>query len=216
MGFADGGVLTKGMMAGRSLTSLQQLKGKAFGVLGEAQYALENLHYQQIRNLKVDRTVEAPRGYFGYKYRDKLWTKPDGKTFGEFLERAVTYYMLNVSEATMKSIDGVDLSYLRFNFEKHFGRKITKYEKEAGEVIKDFFETSKETQDLIKQYISVRILSAPAELVLYVLIGLYIGLQKTFVSGLLVTFFSITNISKNLDTMLIFPYFLLSNISFLQ
>ena len=140
MGFADGGVLTKGMMAGRSLTSLQQLKGKAFGVLGEAQYALENLHYQQIRNLKVDRTVEAPRGYFGYKYRDKLWTKPDGKTFGEFLERAVTYYMLNVSEATMKSIDGVDLSYLRFDFEKHFGRKITKYEKEASEVIKDFFE----------------------------------------------------------------------------
>ena len=48
--------------------------------------------------------------------------------------------MLNVSEATMKSIDGVDLSYLRFDFEKHFGRKITKYEKEAGEVIKDFFE----------------------------------------------------------------------------
>ena len=92
MGFADGGVLTKGMMAGRSLTSLQQLE-KAFGVLGEAQYALENLHYQQIRNLKVDRTVEAPRGYFGYKYRDKLWTKPDGKAFGEFLEEAVILYV---------------------------------------------------------------------------------------------------------------------------
>ncbi len=61
-------------------------------------------------------------------------------------------------------------------------------------LIKDFFETSKETQDLIKQYISVRVLSAPAELVLYVLIGLYIGLQRTFISGLLVTFFSITNI----------------------
>ena len=58
----------------------------------------------------------------------------------------------------------------------------------------NFFETSEETQLLIKKYISVRILSAPAELIIYVLIGLYLGLQRTFTSSLLVTFFSITNI----------------------
>ena len=61
-------------------------------------------------------------------------------------------------------------------------------------LIKDFFETSDETQILIKKYISIRILSAPAELIMYVLIGLYLGLQRTFTSSFLITFFSITNI----------------------
>ena len=61
-------------------------------------------------------------------------------------------------------------------------------------LINDFFETSDETQILIKKYISIRILSAPAELVMYVLIGLYLGLQRTLISSFLVTFFSITNI----------------------
>ena len=60
--------------------------------------------------------------------------------------------------------------------------------------INNFFETSEETRILIKRYISIRILSAPAELTMYVLIGLYLGLQKTFISSLLVTFFSLTNI----------------------
>ncbi len=61
-------------------------------------------------------------------------------------------------------------------------------------LIKTFFETSEDTQNLIRKYIFIRILSAPAELVMYVLIGLYLGLQKTFTSSLIVTFFSITNI----------------------
>ena len=61
-------------------------------------------------------------------------------------------------------------------------------------LINDFFETSEETQMLIKKYISIRILSAPAELVMYVLIGLYLGLQRTFTSSFLITFFSIANI----------------------
>ncbi len=61
-------------------------------------------------------------------------------------------------------------------------------------LIKHFFQTSEETHLLIKKYISVRILSAPAELIIYVLVGLYLGLQKTFTSSLIVTFFSITNI----------------------
>ena len=60
--------------------------------------------------------------------------------------------------------------------------------------VKYFFNTSEETQVLIKKYISVRILSAPAELIIYVLIGLYLGLQRTLTSSLIVTFFSITNI----------------------
>ena len=61
-------------------------------------------------------------------------------------------------------------------------------------IIGNLFETSNETQLLIKKYISVRILSAPAELTIYVLIGLYLGLQRTLTSSLLVTLFSITNI----------------------
>ena len=60
--------------------------------------------------------------------------------------------------------------------------------------INNFFETSEETKLLIKKYISVRILSAPAELIIYVLIGLHLGLQRTFTSSMLITFFSITNI----------------------
>ena len=60
--------------------------------------------------------------------------------------------------------------------------------------IRNFFTTSEETQDLIRKYIYIRILSAPAELIMYVLIGFYLGLQRTFTSSLLVTFFSISNI----------------------
>ncbi len=61
-------------------------------------------------------------------------------------------------------------------------------------LIERYFSTSSETQTLIANYISVRILSAPAELIIYVLIGLFIGLQRTKISSLLVIFFSITNI----------------------
>ncbi len=61
-------------------------------------------------------------------------------------------------------------------------------------LIKYFFKTSNELQYLIDQYISVRVFSAPAELTLYVLIGLYLGIQKTNISSLLIVFFCITNI----------------------
>lgn len=60
--------------------------------------------------------------------------------------------------------------------------------------IRDFFTTSEETQNLIRKYIYIRILSAPAELIMYVLVGFYLGLQRTFTSSLLVTLFCITNI----------------------
>jgi len=61
-------------------------------------------------------------------------------------------------------------------------------------LIKYFFNTSDETQSLVKKYISIRIFSAPAELIIYILAGLYLGLQKTNISSLLTIFFSVTNI----------------------
>ena len=60
--------------------------------------------------------------------------------------------------------------------------------------IEHFFKISQDTQSLINEYISIRILSAPAELILYVLIGLYLGLQKTKTASLGVSIFCIGNI----------------------
>jgi MATE family multidrug resistance protein len=60
--------------------------------------------------------------------------------------------------------------------------------------IKYFFVTSPETFTLIKEYISIRLFSAPAELIIYVLIGFYLGLQKTLISSILIITFSILNI----------------------
>ena len=60
--------------------------------------------------------------------------------------------------------------------------------------IEHFFRTSEETHGLINRYISIRILSAPAELMIYVLVGLYLGLQKTIISSLMISIFSVGNI----------------------
>ena len=46
---------------------------------------------------------------------------------------------------------------------------------------------------LIDEYISVRVFSAPAELTIYVLAGLYFGLQKTHISSLLISLFCLGN-----------------------
>ena len=51
------------------------------------------------------------------------------------------------------------------------------------ELIETFFSTSFETQELINTYISVRVLSIPAELTIYILIGFYLGIQKTNISS---------------------------------
>ena len=59
---------------------------------------------------------------------------------------------------------------------------------------KSFFSTSGETQDLINTYLSVRVLSVPAELVIYILIGFYLGIQKTTISSLLIITLSALNI----------------------
>ena len=57
-----------------------------------------------------------------------------------------------------------------------------------------FFSPKGFTKSLINDYISIRVFSAPAELIIYVLVGFYLGLQKTKTSSLLVIFFSISNI----------------------
>ena len=59
--------------------------------------------------------------------------------------------------------------------------------------IKYFFKISEETYNLIQIYVSIRIWSAPAELIIYVLVGLYLGLQKTNISSLMISIFCIGN-----------------------
>ena len=60
--------------------------------------------------------------------------------------------------------------------------------------IQHFFNTSLETQNLINTYLNVRVFSVPAELVIYILVGFYLGLQKTKTSSLMIVTFSILNI----------------------
>ena len=61
-------------------------------------------------------------------------------------------------------------------------------------LIEHFFKTSSETQILIEKYISIRVISAPAELISYVIVGYFLGLQKTYISSLFVSIFCIGNI----------------------
>ena len=61
-------------------------------------------------------------------------------------------------------------------------------------LIKNYFSTSPETYDLINIYLSVRVFSAPAELVTYILVGFYLAIQKTKISSLLIVTLSILNI----------------------
>ncbi len=60
--------------------------------------------------------------------------------------------------------------------------------------IHHFFDTSQETQILINTYINVRIFSVPAELSIYILVGFYLGIQKTKISSLLIVVLSVLNI----------------------
>ena len=59
---------------------------------------------------------------------------------------------------------------------------------------KFYFSTSTETQELVNIYLSVRILSIPAELILYILVGFYLGIQKTKISSLLIITSCLLNI----------------------
>ena len=56
------------------------------------------------------------------------------------------------------------------------------------------FSPSLETSILIEKYVSIRIFSIPAELIIYVIIGFFLGIQKTFFSSSVVIFFCIMNI----------------------
>jgi len=61
-------------------------------------------------------------------------------------------------------------------------------------VIIYFFKPSIETEILINTYLSVRIFSIPAELILYILVGFYLGIQKTKISSILIVVLSVLNI----------------------
>ena len=70
--------------------------------------------------------------------------------------------------------------------------------------IGNFFKTSLETQALINTYLNVRVFSVPAELAIYILVGFYLGIQKTKISSLLIVTLSILNIV--LSTILVLSY----------
>jgi MATE family multidrug resistance protein len=56
------------------------------------------------------------------------------------------------------------------------------------------FDLSTDTKKYFKEYFELRIYSSFGELIIYIITGLFIGLQKTKISSLAVGFFSITNI----------------------
>ncbi len=57
-----------------------------------------------------------------------------------------------------------------------------------------YFVSSIETNELIETYISVRVISIPAELTIYILVGLFLGIQKTKISSFFIIILSILNI----------------------
>ena len=61
-------------------------------------------------------------------------------------------------------------------------------------LIQSFFKITTETQNLINTYLNVRVFSVPAELCIYILVGFYLGIQKTKISSLLIVVLSILNI----------------------
>ncbi len=61
-------------------------------------------------------------------------------------------------------------------------------------VLDQVFKTSTETKSLMNDYISIRVFSAPLELIAYVLVGFYLGIQKTFISSLMIIISSLLNI----------------------
>ena len=61
-------------------------------------------------------------------------------------------------------------------------------------ILNKIFDTSIQTKELINNYISIRVFSAPAELIIYVLVGFYLGVQRTFISSCLIIILSILNI----------------------
>jgi len=71
-------------------------------------------------------------------------------------------------------------------------------------LIQHFFKTSLDTQELINTYINVRVFSVPAELAIYILVGFYLGIQKTKISSLIIVILSILNIATS--SLLVLSY----------
>ena len=66
------------------------------------------------------------------------------------------------------------------------------------------FDLSPDTTTSFQEYFNIRIYSSFGELTIYVITGLFIGLQKTKISSIVVGFFSITNIIFSLFFVLYF------------
>jgi len=66
------------------------------------------------------------------------------------------------------------------------------------------FDLSNDTEKYYKDYFNIRIYSSFGELTIYVITGLFIGLQKTKTSSVVVGFFSVTNIIFSLFFVLYF------------
>ena len=66
------------------------------------------------------------------------------------------------------------------------------------------FDLSSDTTNSFQEYFNIRIYSSFGELTIYVITGLFIGLQKTKISSIVVGFFSITNIVFSLFFVLYF------------
>ena len=66
------------------------------------------------------------------------------------------------------------------------------------------FDLSENTKDLYEQYFRIRVYSAPGELTLYIITGLFVGLQKTKTSSFAVGFFSLLNILISIVLVAIF------------
>tara|TARA_B100000886_G_C20413614_1_gene488233 strand:+ start:51 stop:1385 length:1335 start_codon:yes stop_codon:yes gene_type:complete len=61
-------------------------------------------------------------------------------------------------------------------------------------IVYQIFAVSSETSVFIKDYISIRVLSAPAELIIYVFTGFFLGIQRTLISSFLIILLSLLNI----------------------
>ena len=61
-------------------------------------------------------------------------------------------------------------------------------------IIFQIFTVSPKTNSFIKDYVSIRVFSAPAELIIYVIVGFFLGIQRTIISSVLIITLSLLNI----------------------
>ena len=61
-------------------------------------------------------------------------------------------------------------------------------------LVQNFFRSSDETEVLINNYLNIRIFSVPAEFIIYILVGFYLGIQKTKISSMCIILLSTLNI----------------------